>query len=408
MIKMQYHINSPNENERLESLYSFSFLDDFQSQELDEIAELAANLCDVPMSCITFMDATKEWNVSQYGLFFEGLDRINSMSSYLIENRYDELVVQDARMDDRFEDYPLVNAPPFVIFFAGVPLITSEGYYLGALSIMDNEPRKLTPRELRHLKILANQIIRQLELKRTVHEMKVKEEQLEQNIVNLEEYTAFIAHDLRNPFRNIEIITEVLLQKHQNDLDKESIGFLNDIISEAEESREFIQDLLRYSKSIHSFNQDAELVDAEELLSQILTKLRPPENFSITLSPHLPQLFYPRVALRHVFRNLLENAIKYNQDEKPIIEIGSRDDEEWHIFSFTDNGNGIPKELHQIIFKLFSGDLESDGKFIKSIGVGLAIVSKLVALMNGTIEVDSTVGEGSTFIIKLPIIIQPI
>jgi signal transduction histidine kinase len=124
------------------------------------------------------------------------------------------------------------------------------------------------------------------------------------------------------------------------------------------------------------------------------------------MHPDLPQIFYPKMALYHVFRNIIENAFKYNENLDPIVNINYSENEDDHIISISDNGVGIAEDLHEIIFKLFSGDLVSDGKFIKSIGVGLAIVSKLVSLMDGTTSVSSKVNEGTTFTVTLPKIID--
>jgi len=269
-----------NETDRLESLYSYQLLDDMEKKELDSIVDLAASICQVPISLLTLVDSSMQWHLAQCGDMGEGVSREHSFCSHLIDHDFSELIIEDTRSDARFHDNPLVTGPPHIVFYAGVPLITSDGYRLGALCVIDHKPKEINDAELNALRTLSRQVMHMLELHRTVREMRDKEEQLEQNIANLEEYTAFIAHDLRNPFRNIEIITEVMLRKHQNDLDQESLGYLKDIIGEAEESREFIQDLLRYSKSIHSFNKDAELVNTEELFSQILMKTRPPNIFT--------------------------------------------------------------------------------------------------------------------------------
>ena len=287
-----------------------------------------------------------------------------------------------------------------------MPLTTSEGYSLGALCIIDTKPRQLNQSQIAALNTLSKQVMHLFELHKTIREMQAKEEILEMNIQSLEEYTAFIAHDLRNPFRNIELVTEVLINKNKNILDTESLGYLKSIITESSESRTFINDLLKYSKSIYAINKDSEIVNLADLFQKILSKLLPPDRFQINMHPDLPQIFYPKMALYHVFRNIIENAFKYNENLDPIVNINYSENEDDHIISISDNGVGIAEDLHEIIFKLFSGDLVSDGKFIKSIGVGLAIVSKLVSLMDGTTSVSSKVNEGTTFTVTLPKIID--
>ena len=185
-------------------------------------------------------------------------------------------------------------------------------------------------------------------------------------------------------------------------MDKESLDYLGDIIEESKESREFIIDLLKYSKSIYSFNDDSELVNMVELMNRIVKKIAPPNNYQLVIHDDLPELYLPRIALRHVFGNLIENAVKYNENDKPKIIIKHESHEDYYDFIITDNGKGIEPDLLRIIRKLFGGNLDSDSKFIKSIGLGLAIVNKLVMLMGGVISVQSIVGSGTEYTIRLP------
>jgi signal transduction histidine kinase len=395
-----------NEKERLEALYSYQLLDEDSKDELNEIAGLAASICKAPISLITLIDSSVQWHKGKFGEIASFIDRDNSFCAHAICENSDMLIVEDATTDPRFINNPLVKASPNITFYAGMPLTTSEGYSLGALCIIDTKPRQLNQSQIAALNTLSKQVMHLFELHKTIREMQAKEEILEMNIQSLEEYTAFIAHDLRNPFRNIELVTEVLINKNKNILDTESLGYLKSIITESSESRTFINDLLKYSKSIYAINKDSEIVNLADLFQKILSKLLPPDRFQINMHPDLPQIFYPKMALYHVFRNIIENAFKYNENLDPIVNINYSENEDDHIISISDNGVGIAEDLHEIIFKLFSGDLVSDGKFIKSIGVGLAIVSKLVSLMDGTTSVSSKVNEGTTFTVTLPKIID--
>ncbi len=391
-----------NEIERLEALYSYQILDDDQKEELDEITRLAANICETPISLITLVDSTIQWHKAKYGEMEAFIPREISFCAHAINHPDQDMIIEDVKSNPTFHDNPMVLGDPHIAFYAGIPLNNPDGLTLGTLCVIDRKSRKLNEFQLEALHSLSNQIMRLFELHKTVREMKDKEEQLEMSIKSLEEYTAFIAHDLRNPFRNIELITEVLMNNHTDELSHTSKAYLSDIIQESKESRAFINNLLTYSKSIHAFNQDSEIVDLKILFAKIIQKLLPPDRFKISISKYLPQVFYPRIALIHVFKNILENNLKYNENLNPTISIDYEENEDEHIISISDNGNGIEAELHDIIFKLFSGDLESDGKFIKSIGVGLAIVNKLVSLMDGSVKVISSKGNGSTFVVTLP------
>lgn len=390
-----------DENLRLEALYSYQLLDDFQKKEFDEIAQLAASICNTPISLITLVDSSVQWHKGRFGDIGESVDRDVSFCAHAILEPYQLFVVEDTSQDDRFKENPLVVSDPNIAFYAGMPLVTKEGFPLGAICVIDEKSRTLNKHQIKALKTLSKQVIRLFELHRTVQEMQEKEALLEQNIKNLEEYASFIAHDLRNPFRNIEVIAQLLIDKN-SDLNSDSVGYLNDIITEAQESREFIINLLKYSKSIHSFNHDAELVDMNMLIQRIIQKITSPEHFSIVIDEELPQIYQPRVALLHVFGNLIENAVKYTENNEPKITIRYEEEDDDYIFYITDNGNGIEPKLLIIVKKLLDDRLESDGKFIKSIGLGLVIVKKLIDLMGGSISVQSILGNGTEFTIQLP------
>lgn len=404
---MTEHFTKPkipdNEKERLEMLYSYQLLEDEQKKEFDEIVDLAAWICKTPISLITLVDSSIQWHKAKYGDIVDSVDREVSFCAHAINQPEEIMIIEDAHQDERFKTNPLVTGQPHISFYAGVPLVTEEGFPLGALCVIDSKPKTLKKSQIKALKTLSKQVLRLFELNRTVREMAEKEKQLEQNIENLEEYTGFIAHDLRNPFRNIELTVEVLLKKHGSELDEECNTYLRDIITESQDARDFIIDLLQYSKTINVVNHDAEIVDTNQVISRVMKKLAPSPSIVITCHDEMPQLYYPKVALRHLFGNLIENAIKYNKSSAPTIDINYQAIEDDHIFTITDNGTNIDEGLVNIINKLFSGDLSSDGKFIKSIGLGLAIVNKLASLMGGNIELITIPRGGNSFRISLPI-----
>jgi signal transduction histidine kinase len=99
-----------------------------------------------------------------------------------------------------------------------------------------------------------------------------------------------------------------------------------------------------------------------------------------------------------LFQNLISNAVNYNDKENGVIEIASTQSAKHYIFSVKDNGIGIDTKHHEKIFKMF----ESYSKNAQSTGIGLAIVKKIVIQYNGKIRIESQVGIGTTFYIKIP------
>jgi GAF domain-containing protein len=156
---------APREAARLEALRAYHILDTDSEQSYDDITFLAAHLCDVPIALISLVDADRQWFKSKVGLEVSETSRDVSFCAHAILGDK-TLVVRDAREDERFRDNPLVLGEPHIVYYAGVPLCTSEGARIGTLCVIDHRPRELSDVQIRSLEALARQVVLQLELKR--------------------------------------------------------------------------------------------------------------------------------------------------------------------------------------------------------------------------------------------------
>jgi signal transduction histidine kinase len=154
-----------NETDRLAALYSLNVLDSGPEQDFDDIVALAANVCDVPMALVTMVDFDRQWFKAQVGTDLTETPRELSFCAHTILGT-DLLVVPDAREDSRFADNPAVHVAGGIRFYAGAPLVTTDGYALGALCVLDSRPRRLEIEQLQALRALARQVTAQLELRR--------------------------------------------------------------------------------------------------------------------------------------------------------------------------------------------------------------------------------------------------
>ena len=113
----------------------------------------------------------------------------------------------------------------------------------------------------------------------------------------------------------------------------------------------------------------------------------------------LPNIYSSNSLLTVIFKNLIENGLKYNRSDEPTVEISYNNVGGQHQFTFKDNGQGIEKKYHDYIFQMFKR-LESREN--KGSGLGLGLVSKSVERLQGEINLESELGKGSSFIITLP------
>jgi PAS domain S-box-containing protein len=159
-----------NEKERLLALRRYDILDSDPDQFFDDLVELASFICDAPISLITFIDEDRQWYKSRKGMNGRGSPRDIAFCAHAIM-QHDLFVVPDTLRDERFVNNPFVTADPGIRFYAGAPLVTSDGYALGTLCVIDRQPRELTAEQTKALVALSRQVVAQLELRRAVKQL---------------------------------------------------------------------------------------------------------------------------------------------------------------------------------------------------------------------------------------------
>jgi adenylate cyclase len=169
-----------NEPERFEALTSYAILDTLPEIGFDEITELAAQICDCPAALVSFIDPSRQWIKTKYGLPAELSEcpREISVCKVTICNN-DILYVPDLLSDERFNTSPLVTGGLKLRFYCGVPLITQDGYALGTLCVVDFKSRELSFEQREALRRLSRQTMVHLELRRQLIERNEMLRQLE-------------------------------------------------------------------------------------------------------------------------------------------------------------------------------------------------------------------------------------
>lgn len=212
-----------------------------------------------------------------------------------------------------------------------------------------------------------------------------------------------ISHDLGAPLRAIDGFSKVLKEREADKLDEISLKYMDMVIENAHSMRKMIDGMLSYSKismrepSLVSI--DTELLvrsTYEELISHTTTN-RDIE-FRMGKIAHLTA---DRELLAVVFEHLIGNAIKYSRyRSKAVIEVGSEDLEDQTMIFIKDNGVGFDPEYSNKLFQLFQR-LHSEDEF-EGIGVGLAIVHKIISRHHGRVWGESAPDKGAIFYISLP------
>jgi signal transduction histidine kinase len=386
-----------NEAERLSELYSYDILDTLPDDDYDHITRIASEICDTPIALIGLIDADRQWYKSQQGLKGSESSRDLSFCSHAILNPDEIMVVPNSSMDERFADNPNVLGEPHVVFYAGVPLVSENGFSLGTLCVVDNKPKTLTESQKQSLRALGRQVVVLMDLRKKNRELAVNREEMNALNLELERFAHVVAHDLKSPCNNLIGLSDLLLYSYQDKLDDDGKEMLGHLQSVSLSLKQLIDDILEDSRSVHFLAEGKEEVNLPGLIDEIIPLLTVPSGFSICYDNEPTQLNVSKTALVQILLNLLSNAIKYNDKAAGTVDIKYWDDEVFYYFSVTDNGPGIPAASFHKIFESFQ-TLDQKDRFDQSgHGIGLHTVKKLVTRLGGEVKVSSDLGSSATF-----------
>lgn len=185
----EYH--TPDEEKRLEALYSYGILDTPEEPEFDALTRLARQICNTELSQINFVDRDRQWNKASVPESPKEMIRGGSFCSTTIQqDRF--LVVEDTTQDERFSFYPFVREDPNVRFYAGINLKSDSGHNIGTICVLGLQPKQLEPWQIESLQILASEVEARLELRRNQATLQLQNLELEKQTTFLENSTDLV------------------------------------------------------------------------------------------------------------------------------------------------------------------------------------------------------------------------
>jgi light-regulated signal transduction histidine kinase (bacteriophytochrome) len=216
----------------------------------------------------------------------------------------------------------------------------------------------------------------------------------------LERFAFTVAHDLQEPLRSIEAMTQLFMERNKSKLDTDSAHLLDFVVSSAERMKRLIHDLLEFAVVSHRF--EASEVDSQAVVEIAVQQLHEAiEQSGATVAiESLPLIGANGDLLLRLFQNLIMNAIKYAGEGPPVIHISASASDGETVFAVKDNGIGIDQKYHQQIFDPFRR-LHTASEH-EGTGIGLATCKRIVAQHGGRIWVESQPGKGSQFLFAIP------
>lgn len=399
-----------NEGERLRALLNYEVLDTAEEQDFDELTELASSICGKPIALVSLIDKDRQWFKSHHGLEATQTPRDFAFCAHAIEGD-DIFEISDSTQDERFHDNPLVLDAPNVIFYAGAPLKTPDGFNIGTLCVIDNKPGKLTETQKRQLRLIANQVIAQLELRRNsriktelFNTLRTSVSRLDEQNQELYQFAHRVAHDLNGPLSNIQAFIALAVKDIEQAESEKALNKFDFIKNASTKARQLIDDLLELSRAEFTHNRLIE-INFEKLLEDVLEHVNTAFNngrvriqTTVTMSEHFCS---EPTRLKQVLYNLISNSIKYADHTKaaPYVSVSIDIQSDQHLrIIVEDNGLGIPEKDQHKIFDTFS---RFHAGVAHGSGIGTTIVKKHIDALGGTITLNSDCQQ-TTFTITLP------
>ncbi|MCO5935457.1 GAF domain-containing sensor histidine kinase [Mucilaginibacter sp. RB4R14] len=390
-----------NESERLASLASYNILDTTLEVDFEELTILASEICQTPIALISLIDDRRQWFKSKYGIKVSESPKEFAFCAHTIVNKNEVMVVPDAREDSRFATNPLVTGDEKIVFYAGVPLLNEDGHALGSLCVIDHEPKKLTEKQLNALRVLAKQVLNQMELRRKIARLQKSNDDLLEANMFIQKFASTAAHDIKNPLSSILLTSQALQMRLQNTGDHKSRSLAGLTINASKRLLALVDNMLDYSTQPSSLLSNQETLNLNVLLKNVIELVDVPASITINMPRNNHELVCSSVGLEQIFLNLLTNAVRYNDKEKGIVNILFKEDGDSYHFKVTDNGMGIAeKNLAKIFEKEVTlNTLDRFNK--KGKGLGLYTVKLLVEKLDGIIHAESRIGDGAVFVFSI-------
>lgn len=386
-----------NESERLQRLKSLSLLDTLAEEEFDDVALIAAQICETPIALISLVDQDRQWFKSRVGLEAAETHRDLSFCAHAINTPESLFEVNDATGDERFHDNPLVTDGPQVVFYAGVPLVTNDGYALGTLCVIDHQPKTLTDAQKEALQALSRQAMRMLELRSTKTQNEALIGSLRVKNTALEQFATMAAHDLKSPVQGIHGLLNLFLASHSEVLTEEGHTLLTGIKTTSSKLADMIQQLLEEARSEALLAERKRMVQLDKFSESIKLAFAYALHSTIEFNYTIATVFVNEAALHQILVSLLNNAIKHNPGQSVYISVEVRPTAAGYEFTVADNGTGIPAHRREEVLQKISGSaLRNTGN------VGLSVMKQLVERQQGTIRVTDSPMGGAAFTFILP------
>lgn len=379
-----------DEAERQKELNDLRILDTPAEKRFDRITRIAADLFGVPIALISLVDADRQWFKSKVGLDATQTPRNISFCGHaILSDRV--LIVEDALTDLRFRDNPLVTGPPYIRFYAGMPLCGIGGRRLGTLCLIDSSPRKFSPEDSRRLADLSSWAETELNVSLKTESVIAE---LRDTLVRL------VSHELRTPLTGMIGALEIIRSELANG---ENVSDLVGIAADsAHRLNRVVDDIIEFEElDAGHYNLTPDSIDLPLLIEATIDSIAEfARNQNVELQRQLlgPQFVTASFkAVTRILRSLLHNALRYAPKGSAVIVSTKLTEHNWLRMSVDDTGPGIAADYLPQLFMPFVQADASNTRLRDGCGMSLAISRRLATAMGGRLGYERREGGGSRF-----------
>lgn len=395
-----------NEMDRIIRLSELD-LDYSEIQEsLKDLTKLAAKVAGTSISLVNLIDSFTQWTVARYGLDLEQMTRDESVCQYTIVAE-ESFEVPDLTADGRFKDKFYVTGAPKVTYYFGIPLQTNDGYNLGALCVLDQVGKVISPEKVELLKIIANEIVNRLTAIKVI-------QQLQSTVKEAKETQRKVAHDIRGPLGGIISLAQIITDQGDSNKMEQVLEFINLIQKSGNSLLELANEILTTGRQAVGPEPKEEKAKATEfnllLLKDKLEKLYTAQakpksiDFVVNIIDHNGEIPFSKNKVLQIAGNLISNAIKFTPENGKVavdLSLNMGKDGKKLLISVKDSGIGLTEDAIQRIQNGTASSTEgTEGE--QGYGFGLSLVKHLLGNMNGSLLITSQPGQGAEFSVKIP------
>lgn len=363
------------------------------------ITDMLATMLGVPHACVSLVDRDRVWFKATYGIDATEVGREPGFCTTLVEGDEDVRYIEDAQVDPETKENSLVHGGPKIRFYAGAPLVTEGGHRVGTLCAFGPEPRSFDDQERASLLNLTTLVMHEMELRKTRNQLERTEEALaaSQRLDSLGLVASGVAHDFNNLLcailGNLELLRFELPRKARVD------ELLGEIEATGRRAADLAGQVLAYAGGdgapMCSIDLNELVIETHRMVKGAIGNK---VDVEFSLRRGLPMVHGQPTGLRQVLVNLLMNAAQACDETRGgvRVETDAVEGSNEVLLRVVDSGPGISESVRKRVFEPFVSS-KASGR-----GLGLSICKRIVDQHDGSIEIDSVDGVGTSVTVRFP------